>query len=70
MKAYLSQLPPLSGKKVSCFVTQQLPYSFMGGNRTIREFRKGYELKGADMGKTGIVNWSNKKREKMIKELS
>ena len=70
MKVYLSQLPPLSGKKVSCFVTEQLPYPFMGGNRAIREFRKACGLKGAGMGETGIVNWSNKKREKMIKELT
>lgn len=41
----------------------------MGGNRAIKEFRKACELKGADISKTGIVNWSNKKREEIIKEL-
>jgi len=69
MKAYLSQLPSLSGKKVSCFVTQQLPYPFMGGNRAIKEFKKGCEIKGTDVSETGIVNWSSKQREKKISDI-
>jgi len=69
MKVYLSQLTSLKGKKVSCFVTQQFPYAWMGGNRAISEFKKACELKGAVVSETGIVNWSNKQREKKTNEV-
>lgn len=69
MKAYLSQLPSLNGKKVSCFVTQHFSYPFLGGNKSIREFKKACESQGLIVSETGIINWSNKKREKMTAEL-
>ena len=37
MLLYLNQLPLLQGKKISCFVTQQLPFAWMGGNRSIKQ---------------------------------
>lgn len=66
MKAYLSRLPSLQGKKVSCFVTQAFPYAWMGGNRAIRQMRGICEAKGAQVLETGVVNWSNKQRESRI----
>jgi flavodoxin len=69
MKAYLSQLPSLKGKKVSCFVTESFPYAWMGGNRAIEVFKKACESKGGDLLETGVVNWPKKMREKKITEV-
>lgn len=69
MNDYLSQLPSLQGKKTGCFVTQQLPYVWLGGNHAIRQMKTACETKGAAVFETGIVNWSNKNREKQITDL-
>lgn len=66
MSAYLSQGPSLQGKKVSCFVTEFFPYSWMGGNRAIRQMKKICEAKGAKVYETGIVNWSGMQRKRKI----
>jgi flavodoxin len=66
MKAYLAQLQALKGKKAGCFVTQQFPFAWMGGNRTIGQMKKACEAKGAVPFSTGIVNWGSKKREEKI----
>ena len=68
MKAYLDQVPSLQGKKVSCFMTQAFPFTWMGGNRALRQFKAACEAKGATVAKTGIVNWS-RQREKKITEI-
>jgi flavodoxin len=64
MRAYLSRIDSLSGKKAGCFVTQGLPFPWMGGKRSIRQFTEFCERKGAEVYATGIVNWP--KREKLI----
>lgn len=69
MKSYFSQLERLDGKKVGCFVTQQLPYAWMGGNRSISEMKTMCENKGASVYNTGIINWSSKKKMQQIKEM-
>jgi multimeric flavodoxin WrbA len=69
MRMYLSQLPSLQGKKVSGFVTQHFPYPWMGGNRAISQMKESCTSKGTQMDATGIVNWSNKQREKMIDDI-
>lgn len=66
MKAYLSQLPSLNGKKAGFFVTQQLPFQWMGGNHAIRQAQQICKGKGADLYAAGDVNWSSKKREDKI----
>lgn len=66
MNAYLQQQPSLRGKKVGCFVTQQLPYACMGGNHAIRQMKNACEAGNAVVCKTGIVNWSSKKKEDQI----
>jgi flavodoxin len=69
MKAYLSQLSSLKGKKVCCFVTQHFPYSWMGGNHSIKQMRKICQDKEGKIFETGIVNWSHKERESRITQV-
>jgi flavodoxin len=69
MKAYLSQLPSLEGKKIGCYVTQYFPYPWMGGYRAIKQMRKECEAKGGKVFETGIVNWSHKERESRITDV-
>jgi menaquinone-dependent protoporphyrinogen IX oxidase len=69
LAAYLAKIDTLKDKKVDLFVTQFFPYSWMGGKQAISQMRKKCEDKGAIIGTTGIVNWKNRKREKMIEEV-
>ncbi|MFZ5986519.1 MAG: flavodoxin family protein [Bacillota bacterium] len=69
MKAYLSQLPSLKGKKVGCFVTQYFPYGWMGGTRSVKQMKKFCEAKDENVFAAGIVNWSHKEREKRITDV-
>lgn len=69
LSAYLSKIPSLKGQKVDLFVTQYFPYPWMGGKHAISQMKKICEDKGALVGKTGIVNWKNKKREQMIEDV-
>lgn len=69
MKKYLDQLPDLQGKKVNCFVTHQFPYAWLGGNRAISQMKKALSGKGVNVNETGVVNWSNKERERNISEV-
>ena len=67
MQAYLSQIGSLSGKKTACFLTQQFPHPWMGGNRAMKQMLAFCGGKGAAVYGTGIVNWSNaENREKLI----
>jgi flavodoxin len=68
MAAYLTQVASLQGKKVGCFVTQQFPYPWLGGNRSVRQMKKLCEAKGALVVATGIVNWSSKQRQEKISD--
>lgn len=69
MKVYLSAISDLSGKKVYCFVTQQLKKDWMGGNRSIKQIRAACRKKGADIINSGIVHWSDDLREKQIEDV-
>lgn len=69
MKAYLAQISSLQSKRVGCFVTQILPYPWMGGNRTIEQMKKACEDKEVTVLETGIVNWSHRKRERTITDV-
>jgi len=66
MKAYLSQLPSLEGKKVACFITQQIAKPFFGGKRTIKQMVALCGRKGAEVELTGTVGWSAKNRDEQI----
>lgn len=70
MKLYLTGLNSLKGKKIGCYVTQQLPFPWMGGNNAVRQMVKFCKTKGAAVLETGIVNWSNKKTEKIDRVVS
>ncbi|RDU22526.1 flavodoxin family protein [Anaerosacchariphilus polymeriproducens] len=69
MNAYLSQIPSLMGKKAGVFVTQHFPYSWMGGNHSVKKMKTTCQQKGAVIVDTGVINWSHKKREDQIIEL-
>lgn len=66
MKLYLSKLPSLAGKKVTCFVTQHLKKQWMGGNRGVGQIKSACKGKGAHIAASGIVNWSGETRERQI----
>ena len=66
MKKYLLQLTNIKDKKFSCFVTEQLPKAWLGGNRAVKQMKKIILLKEALVINTGVVNWSNKNREEQI----
>ena len=69
MKKYLNQMGSLKGKEVYCFVTQQLKSPIFGGNHSLGQMKQLCAVKGQRVTKSGIINWSNKKREEMIESL-
>lgn len=70
MQAYLNTLGPLANRETACFVTQFLPYPWLGGNRAIKQMSNICIVKGAKIVETGIVNWSvETKRERLIQEV-
>jgi flavodoxin len=70
MEKYLNQITSLEKKKIACFVTQTFPYPWLGGNSAIKQMKRICEKKGAIIVETGIVNWSNKKRNEMIENVA
>ena len=69
MSKCFSTVPTLRGKRVACFVTQAFSRPFLGGNRTISQYVHKCEALGAKVCATGIVNWRNKQRDKMIQDV-
>ncbi len=69
MKMYLEQLPSLKGKKAISFVTHHFPLSWLGGTQTNKTIKRILLEKGADVLKTYVVDWSNKKREDQIQSM-
>ena len=69
MKLYLSQISSLQGKKIGCYVTQQLRFRFLGGSGAIGHMKKACKSKGGSIYETGIIGWSDKQREARIEEL-
>ena len=69
MKEYLSKYAQPGGEKVGCFVTQQLKKPWMGGNHAIRQMVALCEGKGAQVTRTGIVNWSGPTRQAQIEDI-
>ena len=71
MRAYLTSIGPLSGKRTACFVTQHLPYAWMGGRRALRHMGAICKLKGSAPFGTGVINWSKAPvREKQIEAMA
>jgi flavodoxin len=69
MNAYLERIPKLSGKKAACFITQSFPHPIFGGNRSLKQMKSACQQKGASLYASGIVNWSNSRREDQIEDL-
>lgn len=69
MSTYLAQLPSLEGKKIGSFITQQLAFTWMGGNRSLKQMNRACQEKGAIIADSGIINWSRKERENNIDRL-
>lgn len=71
MKAYLSGIGPLDGIQIACFVTQSLPYPWLGGNRAVRQMGALCHNKGSAPFGTGIINWSKAAvREKQMEAMA
>ena len=68
MKAYLANAKYLKNKKTACFVTEGFPFPWMGGNRAVSQMKDACNSKGCEVCGTGVINWSNKKRNNMIAE--
>jgi flavodoxin len=67
---YLNQLPSLSDKKVTCFLTQHFRYKWMGGMNGLSKMEKILSSRGATVLAADIINWSDEnKRPKQIEEL-
>jgi NAD(P)H dehydrogenase (quinone) len=69
MKAYMTQLPPLNGKKIACFVTKGLPFDSTGGNQAISYMKKSCESRGGTVVGTGIVAWRGADLDKKVADL-
>jgi len=69
MKAYVKEIPQLDGKRAACFVTQQLPKPWLGGNRAIAAMTDVIKARGLEVCCTGIIHWSSKRRQQMIDDL-
>ena len=67
--SYLKQIPDFDTNNVSCFLTEQFPYKWMGGSLALSKMKKGLTGKGATIKESGVINWGNKKREKQIDDL-
>lgn len=66
---YLKQIPVFDTKNVSCFLTEQFPYKWMGGSFALSQMKKLLNANGAEVKASGVINWSNKKREQQIDDL-
>ena len=66
MGAYLNQMPSLDGKRVSCFVTKQIPNAWTGGNGALKKMTRICTAKGGEVIETGIVFWKDTKRQESL----
>ena len=69
MAAYMNQLPPLDNKKAVVFVTKGLAMAWTGGNKAIRQLKKGVESHGGTVVGTGMVFWGSKGRDAQIDQV-
>ena len=68
MSKYLKEAN-LNNKKVMCFVTQAFPFSWMGGNRAIKQMNNICLKKDAEIINNGIINWYRKDKEERVEKL-
>jgi len=71
MKAYLSHLPALNGKKVAIFVTKGLPFNWTGGNSAVSAIRNAVESRGGVVVGSELMAWGSEAgREKRVADLA
>jgi flavodoxin len=68
MKMYMEKLPSLEGKGIACFVTKQLPGRWTGGNQSLKWMKKQCQARKGSVQETGIIIFSNDKKDQMIQE--
>lgn len=66
MSRYMNGLDSLEGKQVTCLITQQFPYPWMGGNRAMSQMQKLCTSKGAVVRAGAVVNWAASRRDKTM----
>jgi NAD(P)H dehydrogenase (quinone) len=69
MAAYLTQISTLQKKKVVCFVTKSLPFSWTGGNRSINQMMKIVKSKDANVCGTKIIIRKSIKNSDKLKDI-
>lgn len=69
MKAYMTQLSSLNGKKIACFTTQYLKKQWLGGNQANKKMTRFVTGLGGSIQHIGIVNWSGNEREEQIRKI-
>ena len=69
MSAYFARLPRFQKKKAACFVTMSSYFKFVGGYQAIHEMKETCGKKGMEISETGIICWSQIRRDKNIDEM-
>lgn len=68
MLKYLDRAEGLGGKPVWGFVTQGLPFAWMGGNNAVRQIIARAAKRGGKPVGRATVSWGNKRREGQIEQ--
>lgn len=69
MTEYLNRLKGQTDKKVMCFVTEYFPFSWMGGNHSIKQMETICQKNRSHVLATRVINWSNFNRQRQITNL-
>lgn len=56
--SFFKHMRSLRNKKVLCFVTQFLPFPWLGGNRAVRQLAEACKKRGAEVLGFSVINWS------------
>ncbi len=69
MAAYMNQVPTLTSKSITCFVTHYFPFAGLGGTQTVAQLKRLCQAKGGTVIGTGVINWSRGNRGRQIEDL-
>ena len=69
MKKYLENIETLKNKNIFVFITQMLPYTWLGGNQTLKQMVNICRQKEGNIIGSGIINWKNKLRDEKTHDL-
>ncbi len=62
IKAYLGEIEMINGKKVICFLSQGLPYSWMGAKKSLKQMQNLVKAKGVNVIATESISFSKKSK--------